>query len=241
MSVLPEAEFVAITSGQADVYGVLQPAARDQTAELITERVGGIPGIVSTRADIALRSYASAATWRLGRLTPEQEARLRAESPAVQGVAGVRLGDDELRVARMMQQDGRASAADIARRLELSQSTAYRITQYLLEHGIVTPRVEIEPAVLGFPLEAVISLTTELRSITGIATELGRHPTARFVSTVAGTPSAIYYGAFRDEEHLANLLTGDLASFDGIKAVHISAVLRVLTRSWLPRDGVRLA
>jgi DNA-binding Lrp family transcriptional regulator len=241
VAALPETQFAAITSGQADVYCILQPAARAENADLITERIGGIPGVLSSHTEIALRSYASAATWQLDRLTPEQEARLREENSNAAGAIRADLGEDERRVARVLQQDGRASAADIARRLELSQSTAYRIAQSLLERGVVLPRVEIEPAVLGFPLEAVISLTTELRSITGIATELGRHRTARFVSTVAGTASMIYHGAFRNEDDLADLLTGDLAALDGIKAVEVAVVLRVLTRYWLPREGVLLA
>jgi DNA-binding Lrp family transcriptional regulator len=241
VAALPETQFAALTFGQADVYCVLQPAARAENADLIIERVGGIPGVLSSRTEVALRSYAAAPTWQLDRLTSEQETRLREENPTAGDAIRADLGEDERRVARVLQQDGRASAADIARRLELSQSTAYRIAQSLLERGVVLPRVEIEPVVLGFPLEAVISLTTELRSITVIATELGRHPTARFVSTVAGTASMIYYGTFRDEGELADLLTGDLAALDGVKAVEVAVVLRVLTRSWLPGDGVRLA
>lgn len=242
LAALPETQFAAITSGRSDVYGILQPGARADGADLITERVGGIPGVVATHTEIALRSYASAATWLLDRLTPEQEARLRRENPAQRETSSTTgLSADERRVARALQQDGRASAADVARRLELSQSTAYRVIQALLERGAVVPRVEIEPAVLGFPLEAVISVTAELRSITGIAAALGRHRSARFVSTVAGTASMICNGAFRDEDELSDLLTGDLAAIEGIRAVEIAVMLRVLTRYWLPRDGVLLA
>ncbi len=238
VAALPETQFAAIISGRADVYCILQPAVRAAKADLIAERIGGIPGVTSSHTEIALRCYASAATWQLDRLTPDQETRLRERNPAVGGVIRTQLGEDERRVARALQEDGRASAADIARRLALSQSTAYRLAQSLLERGIVIPHVEIDPAVLGFPLEAVISLTTELRSINGIAAELGRLPTARWVSTVAGTSSMIYHGAFRDEDDLAELLTRDLAALDGIKTVEVAIVLRVLTRYGLPRAGV---
>ncbi|MER7015483.1 Lrp/AsnC family transcriptional regulator [Saccharopolyspora sp. NPDC000359] len=240
LAALPETQFAAVTSGRSDVYGILQPSARADADCLITERVGGIPGVVATHTEIALRSYASAATWLLDRLTAEQEERLRAENPAHRDTGATGFSADERRVARALQHDGRASAADIARRLELSQSTAYRTVQSLLERGAIVPRVEIEPAVLGFPVEAVISLTTELRSITSTAEALGRHPSARFVSTVAGSASMIYNGAFRDEDDLADLLTGDLAAMDGIKAVEVAVMLRVLTRYWLPREGVLL-
>lgn len=260
VAALPETQYAAITAGRADVYCILQPSARSENADLLTERIGGIDGVLSSHTEIVLRSYASATTWLLDRLTPEQETRLRAGNPAdrplgretrlragnppdrpLEQPADLReLNADERRVIGVLQEDGRASAADIARRLGLSQSTAYRLAQSVLERRLVIPRVEIEPALLGFPLEAVISLTAEPRLIRDLAATLGRHPSARFVSTVAGISSMIYHGAFRDENDLDGLLTGDLAGLDGIRTVEVAIVLRVLTRYWLPREGLRL-
>ncbi|MEV0616406.1 Lrp/AsnC family transcriptional regulator [Nonomuraea sp. NPDC050404] len=241
VAALPETQYAALTAGRSDVYCILQPSARAQNADLLTERIGGIDGVLSSHTEIVLRSYASATTWLLDRLTPGQEARLRAENPAAPRPADTSEPNaDERRVVRALQEDGRASAADIARRLGLSQSTAYRLAQSVLDRRLVIPRVEIEPALLGFPLEAVISLTAEPRAIRDLAATLGRHPSARFVSTVAGISSMIYHGAFRDENDLDQLLTGDLAALDGIRTVEVAIVLRVLTRYWLPREGLRL-
>ena len=80
-----------------------------------------------------------------------------------------RLSAEEGEVAWVLRRDGRASSAEIARALGNSASTAYRLTQSLLERGLVQPRVEIEPAVLRCPLEAVISLAISAGSMRDIA------------------------------------------------------------------------
>ncbi len=88
----------------------------------------------------------------------------------------------------------------MSRELGIGQSTAYRVTQSLLQRGLVRPRVEIEPALLGYALEAVVALTVSPGGMREAARTLARHPSARYVSTNAGAFSVVHQGVFRDEE-----------------------------------------
>jgi DNA-binding Lrp family transcriptional regulator len=135
----------------------------------------------------------------------------------------------------VLQRNGRASTAEIARELGMSASTAYRLTQSLLDRGLVQPRVEIEPSLLGYPLEVVISLATSAGSMQEIAAALSTHPSAHYVTTVAGTSSVIHHGPFRHEDDLADFLAGDLGRHSGVTRFEISVVLQVLMRYWTPR------
>ncbi|MQA12360.1 MAG: winged helix-turn-helix transcriptional regulator [Pseudonocardiaceae bacterium] len=237
---LDEARFVAVTTGRADVYCILHPARRGDAVRLLTSTLPSIGGVLRSHSELGLHMYASGATWRLPRLSPEQERRLAENRPPMPLAAEHQFSAEEAEVARVLQRQGRASSAEIARELGKSASTAYRLTQSLLERGLVQPRVEIEPALLGYPLEAVLSLSTAPGAMQEIATELSGHPTARYVSTVAGTSSVIHHGLFRDENDLAGFLTRDLARYAGITGFEVSVVLRVLTRYWSPRIGPKL-
>jgi DNA-binding Lrp family transcriptional regulator len=237
VAMLPETQFAAVTSGRADVYCFVHPMSRAENADLVTERIGSIPQVVASQTEIMLRPFTTAARWQLDRLTEAQKSRLREENPVAHETGSVQLSEDERRVANVLREDGRTGAAEIARQLGMSQSTAYRLAQDLLERGIVVPQVQIDPAAVGFPLEAVISLATDLRSIAEDGPRLAERPSARFVSMVAGTSSLIYYGVFRDEDDLAEFLTDDLGSFEGIKTLEIAVVLRVLKRDWLLKDS----
>lgn len=102
---------------------------------------------------------------------------------------------------------------------------------------LVQPRIEIEPALLGYPLEAVVSLATSASTMRETATALAAHPSARYVTTVAGTSSVIHQGVFRHDDDLATFLTDDLGEHSGITAFEVSVVLHVLTRYWTPHRG----
>jgi DNA-binding Lrp family transcriptional regulator len=232
---LDEAQFVSTTTGRADVYCILHPARRAAAAALLTATLPSITGVAHTHSELGLHRYQSGSNWRLDRLGDDRERELAAHRHGPPPTGPGRLTEDEAGIARVLQRDGRASAAEIAREVAMSASTAYRLTQALLERGLVQPRVEIEPALLGHPLEAVISLSTSAGSMQEIATALSAHPSARYVTTVAGTSSVIHHGLFRHEDDLADFLARDLGRHPGVTRFEISIVLRVLMRYWTPR------
>lgn len=230
-----QARFVAVTTGQSDVYCILHPQRREQVADLLAVQLPAAQGVAGTHSELGLRMYASAPTWRLPRLRDDQLHKLSAVfPPPFTGEPFVQLSEEESRAAVLLQQDGRATAAEAARLLDVSSSTAYRMLHSLLERGIVRPRVEIEPALLGYPLEAVLSLHTAPHSTPEVADALGMHASARYVSTIAGRCSIIHHGVFRNEDHLADFLTHDLAELPGITALEVAIVLHILTRYWSP-------
>ncbi|MFI7018380.1 Lrp/AsnC family transcriptional regulator [Streptomyces sp. NPDC050164] len=244
---LPEAAHVAVTAGQADVYCVVQPARRAEARDLLTRRIATLPGVRSTRTELVLRADTKSDAWRLPRLTEDQHQLLATYTAEERETdpggtdRPARPTGDELRTLRLLAADGRMTAAQVSRELGIGQSTAYRVTQSLLQRGLVRPRVEIEPALLGYALEAVVALTVSPGGVREAARTLARHSSARYVSTNAGTFSVVHQGVFRDEEGLAEFLTRDLAELDGVISFDVSVVLRALRRHWLDREDGRLA
>jgi DNA-binding Lrp family transcriptional regulator len=244
---LPEAAHVALTAGQADVYCVVQPALRAEARDLLTRRIATLPGVRSTRTALVLRADTKSDAWRLPRLTEDQR-RLLATYTADERETDpggtdrpTRPTGDELRTLRLLAADGRMTAAQMSRELGIGQSTAYRLTQSLLQRGLVRPRVEIEPGLLGYAREAVVALTASPGGVREAARTLARHPSARYVSTNAGTFSVVHQGVFRDEEGLVEFLTRDLADLPGVLSFDVSVVLQALRRHWLDREDGRLA
>ncbi|MFD7087991.1 Lrp/AsnC family transcriptional regulator [Streptomyces sp. NPDC056652] len=240
---LAEVQTLLLTTGNADIYCSVYPLLGTDIFDLLTNRLPGIPGIVSTESQLVLRAHTMGQTWRLHRLTGEQTERLHEHAVQVtqdRRTSPEQLSELERRTAELMVDNGRIPAADIARALDVSRSTAYRTSQSLLECGALWPRVEIEPTLLGFPLNALMSLTVLPQAIPGLLDTLGGHPSARYVSMVAGSSSVIHYGVFRDEEDLARFITTDLGAVPEVTTVNTCVGVRVLRRHWTARDGVRL-
>jgi DNA-binding Lrp family transcriptional regulator len=244
---LPGTTLVAVTAGQSDVYCSVLPARRAETRELLTRSIPATPGVRAARSELVLSATAKSDAWRLARLT-EDQVRLLTKQAAEDTPTGPRpapapapLTDDELRTLRLLAADGRMTAAQVSRELGIGQSTAYRITQSLLQRGLVRPRVEIEPGLLGYALEAVVALTVSPGAIRDVAAALADHPSARYVSTTAGASCVVHQGVFRDENALADFLTRDLADLPGVLSFDVSIVLEALRRHWLDREDGRLA
>ncbi|GAA4016393.1 Lrp/AsnC family transcriptional regulator [Streptomyces plumbiresistens] len=242
---LPEASHVAVTAGQADVYCTVQPSRRDRTRDLLTRTIPATPGVRAARSELVLSSATKSDSWRLPRLDPDQLRRLTEHAAQDEAVSSPgrhgTLTDDELRTLRLLAADGRMTAAQVSRELGIGQSTAYRTTQSLLQRGLVRPRVEIEPGLLGYALEVVIPLTVSPSAMRDVALALARHPSARYVSTTAGTSCVVHHGVFRDEDGLTEFLTRDLADLPGVTSFDVSVVLDALRRHWLDREDGRLA
>ncbi|RKS08084.1 AsnC family transcriptional regulator [Nocardiopsis sp. Huas11] len=234
----PEIQLVAVSSGRADVYCVAHPSSRRQAVELLTSGIPSVEGVRSTQSDLVLRPVTRADAWALDRLPTERLAALlpyRTHVPEAGAVASEPLTADERGAVRLLHTDARIGSADVARELGVSQSTAYRLVQSLLERGVVRPRVEVEPERLGMRLEVVLSLTVHPGSIAQVAERLAAHPSARYVSVVAGEVSVIHHGAFRDEHALGRFITEDLAVMPGVTDVRSSVLLDVLRRYWVDR------
>ncbi|MGW0710894.1 Lrp/AsnC family transcriptional regulator [Streptomyces sp. NPDC002643] len=242
---LPAATHVAVTAGQADVYCVVRPERRRHARELLTRSLPATPGVRSARSELVLSATAKADSWRLPRLAADQErllAKYAAEDAAVgTPAAGVSLSDEETRTLRLLTTDGRITAAQVSRELGIGQSTAYRTTQSLLRRGLIRPRVEIEPRLLGYALEAVVALTVTPGATRDTAHALARHPSARYVTTTASRHNVVHHGLFRDEDELARFLTGDLAALPGVTSYDVSVLLDALRRHGVDREGTRLA
>ncbi|QOV38350.1 Lrp/AsnC family transcriptional regulator [Streptomyces ferrugineus] len=245
LAALPGTTLVAVTAGQADVYCSVLPERRAAVRDLLARSIPATPGVRSARSELVLSATTKSDAWRLPRLTEDQIHRLTAhaaqDTPTSAPPTPGTLTPDELRALRLLATDGRTTAAQISRRLDLGRSTAYRLTQSLLQRGLVRPRVEIEPSLLGYALEAVVALTVSPGAITKVAEALTGHPSARYVSTTAGHSCVVHQGVFRDEHGLAHFLTHDLAELPGVTSFDVSIVLEALRRHWLDRASGRLA
>ena len=133
---MSQAQSLFIITGDSDIYCTLYPLPGTDIRRVLTETLPATPGIASIQSHLVLRAPRQAVAWRLHRLTDKQTAALRREADAMSGEIPTSLGPltgVELETLRLLLDDGRISAAHVARELDISRSTAYRTIQSLLE------------------------------------------------------------------------------------------------------------
>ncbi len=241
LKAFPEIQFVMTTSGTCDIYADLFPLRGTDVNDLISNRIPSLDGIKSVESRLVLDSRRVGQSWRLGRLSRAQTEALAAHvvpvnQPALDSME--ELTDVEFGTMCELGRNARASAAEVARTLDVSSSSAYRAIQMLLCTGAISPRVEVEPSAAGFPLTAVISLQVTPKSIGSVLDRLATHDSARMVSMVTGKAPVVFHGVFRGPNELAEFITRDIGALPGIQTMDTCVGLNVLRRYWMDRDGV---
>ncbi|WP_407288811.1 Lrp/AsnC family transcriptional regulator [Streptomyces sp. BP-8] len=179
----------------------------------------------------------SAAAWRLPRLTPDQIAALAGQetTPSAARPSGTPLSGLERDTVAVLRDDARTPFSTIARTLGITESRARRTVAALLRSGLLRPRVEVDPRDLGYAVEAVLGIGCRPGAVKRLAASLADHPATRFLALTAAASVFTHGGVFRDEEHLADFLTGGFEGSEEVTSLECSLQLEVLKRYWTTR------
>jgi DNA-binding Lrp family transcriptional regulator len=147
---------VHLSSGSHPV--VLMVAARnlEHLATYLTERLGHIPGVASIRSHILTSLLMDSSSWNLRVLSNRARAELIAERPQASTRTAFFPTELDAQISEILVMDGRASYADIARKLGVSPSTARRRTEELLATRSITLRCDIARHLLGWTVTAYV-------------------------------------------------------------------------------------
>lgn len=127
-----------------------------------------------------------------------------------QGRPPVPLDDTDHRILRALRTDGAVTNKALARALGLAESTCAHRVRLLRQRGVIRgTRVDIDPAALGFPLQAMIRvrLTNHTAArVRELFDALSTIPAALQVFHVAGADDFLVHVAVADSEELRDVV-----------------------------------
>ena len=112
----------------------------------------------------------------------------------------------DLKIVGILQQDGRASNARIARQLGVSEGTVRRRLKRLMDEEAIQVLALPEPTKLGYTTEAIVALQVDPGKIEDVAAELAGAPEALNVSVTTGAFDLFAWVALPSPEELHNFL-----------------------------------
>ena len=121
----------------------------------------------------------------------------------------------DMDILKVLAEDGRATYADIARRVAVSQGTARQRVRHLEAAGVVTVQTVISPGVLELVGYAAIGLSVGGR-VQAIAEEIAQLPSVALVAAVLGAFDIVAEVGYRDLDQLVGTLDS-LRSIPGVK------------------------
>jgi Lrp/AsnC family transcriptional regulator for asnA, asnC and gidA len=134
-------------------------------------------------------------------------------------------------IISILQQDGRASNVEIARRLGVSEATVRKRLDRLLAERVVRVTAVPDAAKIGLSTVTFINLDVDLSRLDQIADDLSQLPEVRALYYTSGESDLIIEAWFPSGDELLHFLTRQAASIPGVRRAATSHVLRTLKDS----------
>jgi len=135
---------------------------------------------------------------------------------------------DELdrRIMRLLRPNGRRSYASIARATSVSEPTVRNRVERMVKHGAILPMARVNPAVIGFPVDAMVGIRVSRGCAKGVAERLAAMEHVAYVGYTTGSFDILIEVYLPDNEGLYAFLNEDLEEIEGIAHTETWHILR---------------
>lgn len=130
----------------------------------------------------------------------------------------------DARLLLALADDPRASALALAERLGISRNT---VQARLARLDLAAVQLRLDPAALGYPITAYVTMQLRQRLLDEVAAELARVPEVIEVLGISGETDLLVQVAARDGDDLYRI-AGRLLAVDGVERTSTSLVMRTL-------------
>ena len=140
---------------------------------------------------------------------------------------------DELdrKITSILQQDGRASNASIARKLNVSEGTIRRRLKRLIKEKAIQILALPEPAKLGLGTEALVALQVDPGKIEDVASALSKSTQTVNVSITTGAFDIFVWVATYTPEELHSFILNTVGNIDGVRRSETFMAMSVKKRT----------
>ena len=139
------------------------------------------------------------------------------------------LDEIDMKILRMLEEDGRMPFTEIAEKLRLSESTVRKRVQALQRKGIIKKfTVKIEPSKLGIKTIAIVGVDVDPTKLLEVAQKLCEFKEIKWVATSTGDHMIMTEIWTRDGRELTRLISEKIGVIEGVKKICPAIILEKL-------------
>lgn len=141
---------------------------------------------------------------------------------------GVQIDEIDQQIIKILNQDGRASFAQIAQTLGVSPGMIRQRYNRLVEEGAVQVVAITNPMLMGFTIMAQIGVKVNVNRFQEIADRIASFDEVIYLVMITGSYDLFVEVVCRDRTHLLDFLTNKLHSVEGVKEAETFVYLRII-------------
>ena len=229
----PESQVVMAITGGSDIFAEINVRSDEQLADMVVRKLPQVHGLEHVESRIVMRSFRRASLWRIDGSPPPAGSEFPPQGR-------IELTQDESRLVSALWADGRASIGALAQACESTDRVVQRLLTGLIERNLLGFRVEMEPSLVGFKREAILSIQVQPGKADRIAEELAKDPHTRCLFGTEGKAPIFWHVLCRDARELWDIATNRLANLEGVINCDVSAVVKAYKRAGLLRHGPQI-
>jgi len=135
----------------------------------------------------------------------------------------------DLKILKLLEEDGRLAFLDIAKKLRLSESTIRKRVKALKENGVIKRfTVEIDPAKIGLNTVAIVGIDVDPPKLLEVAQKLCDFKEIRCVATSTGDHMIMTEIWTKDGRELTRLISEKIGPIEGVKKICPAIILEKL-------------
>ncbi len=147
----------------------------------------------------------------------------------------------DLQIIKILNQDGRASFAQIAVALGVSPGMIRQRYNRLVEEGVLQVVAITNPLLMGYTIMAQIGVKANVNRLGEIADQIAAFEEVIYLVLLTGSYDLLVEVVCRDRSHLLDFLTNKLHSVEGVKEAETFIYLRIAKEvyTWAGNMGMK--
>jgi len=130
---------------------------------------------------------------------------------------GVPVDELDREIVAILQSNGRASNAWIARRIGVSEGTVRRRLKKLMADGVIDIVAVVDAEHLGYDTEALVGVQVDPDKVMEVARSLGELPESNWVAITTGTYDVFMWVTLQSADQLGTFLREKLGVIAGVR------------------------
>ena len=232
LAAIPEVVTVEEAASNRDLMLTVITPTLGRFSDAVVPQFKEIPGLLKYRTSLCTRLHVGGYAWRLNVLDKAQQNALKAcagpEAPgaAPPAVPGAPLPQSHLDLVPFLAQDGRATAAEIARSLGRNPATVQRQLNRVLSSGLLSFRCEIAQQYSGYPVTCQWFANVPPGGHEAAAAELRSFRNVRLAASTTGRTNFVIVMWLHS---LADVMNAELALQQRIPGLELAESVVVLS------------